>query len=180
MPKRQIVLIVVLVLVLAYAGYDLLLAGKAGADPQALAAEQDRRLEAVVASVREAVDKDRLTGVEAYRLTLVNPGGALDPLVRARPGEGAGSEQANQVLEQGGRVLYSGLVALGGALLAIVNDSEYRTGELVGETGFTLMDIRPDAVLLQGRNPQTGALENVVVPIEADIINFVEEGDAKN
>ncbi|WP_028586640.1 hypothetical protein [Desulfocurvus vexinensis] len=180
MPKRQIVLIAALVLALGYAGYDLLLAGKGGADQQALAAEQDRKLEAVAASVREAVDKDRLTTVEAYRLTLVAPGGTADPLVRARPGEGPGGEQASQVLEQGGRFFYSGLVALGGSLLAIVNDSEYRTGELVGETGFTLMDIRPDAVVLQGRNPQTGTLENVVVPIEEDIINFVEEGDAKN
>ncbi len=33
--------------------------------------------------------------------------------------------------------------------------------------------------MLQGRNPQTGVLENVVVPIEEDIIKFVEEGDAK-
>ncbi|MCK9239205.1 hypothetical protein [Desulfocurvus sp.] len=178
MPKRQVLLLVVMVLALAYAGYDFLLADK-GRDPGALAAERARRLEAVASSVRDVVAKDRLTAIEAYRLTRVAPGQGPDPLVRTRPPAGGG-EDVDEILEAGGRFVYSGMVALGASRLAVVNDSEYRTGELVGETGFSLVDIRADAVVLQGRNPQTGALENVIVPIEEDIINFVEEGDAKN
>lgn len=177
MPKRQVVLLAVMALALAYAGYDYLLADK-GEDLQARAAEHARRVDAVAASVRDVVAKDRLTPIEAYRLTLVAAGQSIDPLVRARPGAG-GPEKVDEVLEAGGRFLYSGMVALGAQRLAVVNDSEYRTGELVGETGFTLLDIRPESVVLQGRNPQTGVLENVVVPIEEDIIKFVEEGDAK-
>jgi hypothetical protein len=98
--------------------------------------------------------------------------------VRARPGAG-GPEKVDEVLEAGGRFLYSGKVALGAQRLAVVNDSEYRTGELVGENRVHPAGHPPRVRGAPGPQSADGCAGERGRAIEEDIIKFVEEGDAK-
>ncbi len=175
MPRRQIILLVFMGLALAYGGYTLLTGG-ASSQPQS--AVDGPKLEATIKTVTEAVDKGRLTDLETFRLARVAPEAVGDPFLRADESGKQGEGLATAV-DDTGRFVFSGVVSLGRRSIAVINDSEYKIGEVVGSTGFTLAEIRPDAVVLRGRDPESGTLQNLVVSIQDDLINFVEDGDAQ-
>lgn len=174
MPKRQMFLLVLMGAALVFGAYSLLTADSVKKGAGLNTAPQ---LDAIVKSVQEAVAKERLSDLQTFRLSRVRPEAVGDPFLRTS--EDKGGEEYASATDEDGRFVYSGMISLGGAGFAVINDSEYKVGENVGETGYVLADIREDAVVLRGRDPQSGALQNLMVPIQDDLINFVEDGDAK-
>jgi hypothetical protein len=166
-------------LALALCGFDYLLADK-GEDLQARAASTPGAWTPWPPRCATWVAKDRSDAHRGLPPDLVAAGQtSIDPLVRGAPRGAGGPEKVDEVLEAGGRSCTAAWWPWAPSVWPWskrLRIPHRRTGR---ETGFTLLDIRPESVVLQGRNPQTGVLENVVVPIEEDIIKFVEEGDAK-
>lgn len=175
MPKRQIFLLALMGLAVVFGAYSLL---TADSGKSAGGKDIGPQLDGIVKSVQAAVDKERLSDLEAFRLSRVRPEAVGDPFLRA-PEDAEGGEEYTSATDENGRFVFSGVISVGRASFAIINDSEYKVGETVDETGFVLADIRPDAVVLRGRDPQSGALQNLMVPIQDDLINFVEDGDAE-
>lgn len=168
MQKRQTILLILMGLALVYAAYTLLSGG--AAEPPSRTTAKD------FAELLDGVDKasvqNALTLVEKHRLAVLNGESGVDPMLKRDPVP-EGTDVATRTGDE--RFIYSGFLSIGETKMALINNSEYSEGDLVDETGYTLLTIRSDTVVLQGRAAESGQEEKVAIPIQEDIITFVED-----
>lgn len=171
MPKRQAILLILMGLAVLYAAVTLV-GGETANAPRATAKDYTELLE----GVKKASEQNALTEVEEHRIALLSGEESPDPLLKRDPAQGDAESAARQ---GDARFVYSGFLSIGANKLAVINESEYREGELVGETGYTLLTIAPGQVTLEGHNAEKGGADKVAIPIQEDIISFVEDKNAQ-
>lgn len=182
MPKRQLILLILMGLAVVYAGVDFLTSGsKAGAPAEATSQELDTLKQQALAMLAS----QKLSEVEKYRISLLDEQDAGDPLLKHDPD----SEGAMDLTARTGdsRFTYSAYLRFGDLVLGVLNNEECALGDPVADTGYTLTSLTKDAATVQGTNPESGQPEKVLIPIQEDIITFpeqskkpAEEADAKN
>ncbi|WP_461208243.1 hypothetical protein [Desulfocurvus sp. DL9XJH121] len=170
MPKRQLILLILMGLTVAFAAADLLF-GDAPAPP-AEARQED--LDKLVKQVDTLLAAQKLTDVEAYRISLLGGPDAGDPLVKLGPADQADKDVASRTGDD--RFTYTAFMRFGDQAMAVINDEECAPGDPVADTGYTLLGVTREAATIQGNNPTSGTLEKIVIPIREDIITFPEEG----
>ena len=169
MPKRQIILLVLMGLAVLY-GASTLLLGDGKQDRPWRARQED--LDKLSKQVDEMLAPSKLTPVEAYRLAILDGDGVADPLAKASP-ETQEQELASRTGDE--RFTYSAYLNIGGMELAVINAEECTLGDPVADTGYTLATLNRERAVVQGNNPETGIMEKVVIPIQEDIVTFPEE-----
>ncbi|BBD08518.1 hypothetical protein [Desulfovibrio ferrophilus] len=170
MPKRQAILLVLMGLALVYAVFTLI----GGDTAQTAPRTTTKDFAELVAGVQKASEVNALTEVEEHRIALLGGEHSPDPLLKRDPTQAEAESSARQ---GDSRFTYSGYMSIGSNQFAVINASEYTEGELVDETGYTLLSIAPDHVTLEGRNAETGVADKVAIPIQEDIITFVEDNN---
>jgi len=172
MQKRQTILLIVMGLALVYAAFTFLTGGTKDTAQQTTPKDFKELLEGVhAASIKASLD-----AVEQRRIDILSGEATSDPLLKRR-----GDKNEDKVATRTGdnRFVYNGFISLSGRKMALINDSEYSLGDLVDESGYTLIAIDDASVILKGRNPQTGQEDKVAIPIKEDIITFVEDKNAQ-
>ncbi|MBU1001954.1 MAG: general secretion pathway protein GspB [Proteobacteria bacterium] len=168
MPKRQAILLILMGLAVIYAAFTLIGGDSTASTPRTTAKDFTELLE----GVKKSTELNALTEVEEHRITLLSGEESPDPLLKRDPIQG----DADSTARQGDtRFVYSGFLRIGAKRLAVINNSEYSEGELVDETGYTLLTIAPGQVTLEGRSAENGGTDKVAIPIQEDIISFVED-----
>lgn len=168
MQKRQTILLILMGLAVIYAGFSFLSGG--GAEPPNRTTAKD--FTELIDGVKTASAQNALNPVEEHRLAVLGGGTGADPMLKRDPAP-EGTEIASRTGDD--RFTYSGYLSIGEMKMALINSSEYSEGDLVDETGYTLLTIRADSIILQGRAAETGQEEKVAIPIQEDIITFVED-----
>lgn len=170
MPNRQTILLILTGFALAYGAYSLLAGSDTGPAPAAV--KSDKELAALVEQVDAALAEHALNPVEQHRMALLSGETVADPFLKREPKNG---DSRLAMREGDDRFTYSGYIALGPTRYAVINESEYTTGQVVDDTGYAVVSITPEMVLLEGRNQGSGAMEQVAIPIQEDLITFAEE-----
>lgn len=170
MPKRQTILLILTGLAVAFGAFSLMTTEDKSKD--AARRKSDKEFAAVIAQVDEALAKNALSAIEKHRMALIGGQDVADPFLKREKSNGAGELATRQGDD---RFAYSGYVSLGKIRIAVINDSEYKAGEPVDDTGYVVTSITPSMVVLKGRNPQNGTMDQVAVPIQEDVITFAEE-----
>lgn len=169
MPKRQLILLILMGLAALY-GASTLLLGSGRQDRPVEARQED--LDKLTKQVDEMLAPSKLTPVETYRLAILDGAGVADPLAKATP-DAQDQELASRTGDE--RFTYSAYLNIGGMELAVINDEECTLGDPVADTGYTLDTLNRERAVVQGHNPETGTMEKVVIPIQEDIVTFPEE-----
>lgn len=172
MPKRQLILLLIMGLALVYAAVTLLADDGKQARPIEASNEDLAKLSK---QVDDMLAESKLNAIEEYRISLLSGDGVGDPLVKRAPKDDDALGIASRTGDE--RFTYSAYIRIGGMELAVINDEECALGDPVAETGYTLDALTRDHAVIQGSNPETGALEKVVIPIQEDIVTFPEEDD---
>ena len=168
MPKRQIILLVLMGAAIIFGAANLFLGS--GEKAQPVEARQED-LDKLTKQVDEMLASSKLTQVENYRLAILDGDGVTDPLAKATP-EAEDQELASRTGDE--RFTYSAYLSIGGMELAVINDEECTLGDPVADTGYTLATLNRERAVVQGHNPESGTMEKVVIPIQEDIVTFPE------
>ncbi|VBB44111.1 conserved hypothetical protein [uncultured Desulfatiglans sp.] len=152
MAKREITLVIIMALVLAYGAYEIFFSGGKAASPRgAPPAEANVDLNAFVTdmakNLRKSPEQEKVQQI-AKTATLEwapdpfwDQDYALQTFLHKE--EAAGSESAEDL-----GLMYSGFVELGDTRLAIIDDFEYQKGEWIDPGDYRLEEIHRTSVVL--------------------------------
>jgi len=151
MSRREIAIVVIMLLGLAYAGYTYLFEGpkEDGID----VAGEAEELTKFVQDAARVLAAGKLTDRETYSIARAEAGWPWNPFhitLESQP------EEALAIT-----LLYSGFLAMGGKRMAIINGQEYETGERLPEGDLIVREIHPDRVVVA----MEGSKQTLIVPL---------------
>jgi hypothetical protein len=160
LKKREIVILIIVALVLLYAGYVYLIAGRTPGAQQIKGAGEPVKIETSIGGISEELSKNKLSNLEEHVLEKVNESWGKNPFMSgnsyrawlAKDGQGVASV----------KIIYSGFIDTGAKRMAILNDIEYKIGEELKEEGYILKNITPFKVVIFDKR----AANNFEVPIQ--------------
>lgn len=156
MNKRQIIILVIMVVLVVYTGYSYLYESHSDKS-----IDKDRNTKELNKFVKETslfLQEGRLSKVQAYSIRQAEAGWQRNPFYTPplKEGEGKGEKY---VVDK--KFVYSGFLETGGKKFAIINGLEYETGETLGEDMFILQSISPGYAVIRIR----GKKQTISVPI---------------
>ena len=94
-----------------------------------------------------AMTKDGLSEIDAYIIENISAKWTKDPLLNTRKDNKyfSASSELPEVLKE---ITYNGYLQMGNRYLAIINGTEYETGEELEKGGFTVGNIYPNRVII--------------------------------
>jgi hypothetical protein len=159
--KRQIIILIVAVIFVLYAVYELLIATPAAR--KAKSSAKPVEISSFVSNLNNDLMKDVIAGVDAYIVRRAEADWKKSPFwdktsYREWTAKGANTAGAGSTA----KIIYSGYVDSGKKKMAIINGVEYRVGEQLEMEGYVLKNITPSIVLIVNKN--TGS--EITIPIQ--------------
>ncbi len=172
-PREKVILIIVAIVAVLFL-FNMLFGGES--DEESAAKKAQARLPEIKKMVEQSgktIQEVALNDTELYRVSIIPGEPMADPFLK----------RDRSVLKANTRIgdsrfTYYGYVSLRGKKVAIVNGEEFTQSQSIMDTGYTLVSIEPKAVIVQGINAKSKTLEQVLIPIQEDIITFSEGSDA--
>jgi hypothetical protein len=156
--KRQILILGVMLLVVFYGAYTFLFTGRKG---QAVVntAKQTSDLNAFIGDITVALTKDTPSPVDVYMIKRAEAEWLRNPFYEHKDKREEAIERAAahaQQVEEAtaalkGKLNYTGYIDTGSKKIAIVNGSEYVTGEALDVGGYVLNGIYPAKIVIYNR-----------------------------
>ncbi|MDY6972694.1 MAG: hypothetical protein SV775_10245 [Thermodesulfobacteriota bacterium] len=163
MTKREKMILFVMFLAVLYGVYALFLSTPS--KPALVdAGEESKKLNKLIADVSVSLSKDNLTEINTQTIAMAEAEWFKDPfaeievsVIRGQNGElrAFDADPYRSILN------YSGYLEVGGERIAIVNGSEYLTGDLMEKDGYIVREIHPSEVVLE----IIGEQEKITVPL---------------
>ncbi len=162
MQKRQIVLLVLMALAMAYGAYELFLRPlvKEPYEASKVEVEEARKLSETMSQSMKEV---RLGEGESYVLEAASSRWSRNPFYAWPAREDNGDDPLPD--EEREPLFYTGFLEMGGKRLAVINGLEYRVGEDLAGGRFVVQRITSGNVTLQSRKSQL----EITIPYE-DVI----------
>jgi hypothetical protein len=143
LKTREIIILVVAVLLVLYAGFDYLIIGPAGKKVKSSA--DSVKIETFTSEITSDLNKNKLSDFDKYVIRRAGIDNGNNPFLKrdaykvwaARDNKGGAS-----------KIIYSGYVESGRNRMAVLNGLEYRAGEQMVEEGYVLKQITPSKVLI--------------------------------
>ena len=160
MGKREKILVILMVAVLAYGAFELLYTSMdevEETDPH----QEVREAQQISESMRQALEEAGVTGAQQQVLESA----ALDwprELFHEFPEDELVTEEVREEEEDIGPFRYSGYIEMGDRKMAIINSREYGTGEELKDEQARVLEITSQEVLLES----LGTGQRISVPYE--------------
>ena len=125
----------------------------------------DKGVATLNAFITKVADKTKagLSKEQAYILQKAQAVWKQDPLVQIRNKISKDEEEENKPLVLNSELLYTGFLEMGDRRLAIINGTEYETGEKLEPGGFIIRSIRPNQVVI---SPEDRKSKTMILPLE--------------
>jgi hypothetical protein len=158
LDKRQILILVVMLLAVLYGGYEFFSTGRKG--PAVVdTAKKAANLNAFIGDITVALTKDTSSPVDAYMIKRAEAEWLRDPFYEPKNNredaiakEAAQSQQVQAAATAlKGKLNYTGYVDMGRKKIAIVNGNEYVTGDALDVEGYVLNDIHPTKIVIYNK-----------------------------
>ena len=104
-----------------------------------------------------------LSKEQSYILQKAQAAWKQDPLVQIRNKISRDEEEENKPPVLNSELLYTGFLEMGDKRLAIINGTEYETGEKLEPGGFVIQSIRPNQVVI---SPEDRKTKTMILPLE--------------
>src|SRR5271157_3559250 len=157
LKKREIIILVIAVLFILYAGYEYLIAGPAS--KKVKTSTESVNINTSITGITKDLGKDKITDFYAYVIRRMEADWGKNPFWK----KDLYKEWVNRegVAKSGvlARIIYSGYVDSGKNKMAVINGLEYRLGEELELEGYVLKQITPSSVLIF--NKYTGNKEEI-------------------
>jgi hypothetical protein len=146
MTKREKIIVFLMVISLVYGFYVFFLAGP---PKKQLAASTTTKIDSLRQFIEQIskLTKDSLSDIDSYIIQNISAKWTKDPLLNTRKDNkyfSAGRE-IPEILKE---ITYNGFLQMGNRQLAIINGTEYETGEELEKGGFTVGTIYPNRVII--------------------------------
>ena len=124
----------------------------------------DKGLATLNAFITKVAEKTKagLSKEQAYILQKAQAEWKQDPLVQIR-NKISKDEEENKPPVLNSELLYTGFLEMGDRRLAIINGTEYETGEKLEPGGFIIRSIRPNQVVI---SPEDRKTKTMILPLE--------------
>lgn len=157
--KRQIIILSIAALCVAYAAYEYLIATPAS--NKVKTNDKQQEVSALVSGLTNDLIKDAQAGMDVYIISRAEADWQKNPFWdRSSYKEWAAIQGAAS--GSAAKIIYSGYVDAGIIKIAIINGLEYRAGEQLEIGGYVLKRVTPAKVLIVNKN--TGS--EVEIPIQ--------------
>lgn len=158
MSKRELVLVVLMVIAVAVGGYLVFLAPSADETEESVDEDPLAMLQSHLDAMRRVIKAQSLSPAQKQILSRAASEWKPDAFAaRAARAEDAGQAAARDV-----RI--GGYVEMEGRAIVIINDVEYEEGAVLRSGNYVVEKIEPDKVVLRGRSGRT----HVTIPIERE------------
>lgn len=161
MSKREKIIVAMMVLSLVYGFYIFFIEPA----PRKGHALTDSKLDAFNKFISNiaVLTKDGLSEIDAYIIENIGSKWTKDPLFRTKKG-GQFNDKGELIPDSPGKmgITYSGYLQMGNQSLAIINGSEYETGEQLEQGGLTVGPIFPERVIIFVQ----GSKKKFAIPLE--------------
>ncbi|HUN53837.1 MAG TPA: hypothetical protein VMU29_01645 [Smithella sp.] len=144
LKTREIVIIVIAVLFVLYAGVDYFIIGPASHKKVKSGAEAVK-IETFTSGITGDLNKNKLSDFDRYVVKRAGIDIGNNPFLK-RDVYRAWAARDNKGITS--KFIYSGFVESGKNRMAVLNGLEYRAGEQLVEEGYTLKQITPSKVLI--------------------------------
>jgi len=179
MEKREKILLILMLLGIGYVAYSFLFAGQSG-EPVVTVEEMvnPQELENIKTEASTLAASVEFKDEERYRLTNAEKPLVSDPFVdrdALQAQAGVQDEKTALRTSEGMKIAYTGFIVLDDVQLAIINGMEYEIGEELEMGGYYVTAIDKQHVILGAKNEEDTIVDQLVVPIEEDVINLYSE-----
>jgi hypothetical protein len=160
LKTREIIILVLAVLaVIAYFGYEYLIAGPASKKVTTGATADSVKVDAFISGITNDLGKDKPSDFDTCVIRRMETDWVKNPFWKKdsyrawanREGFASGSALA--------KIIYSGYIDSGKYKMAVINGFEYRIGEQLEIEGYVLKQITPSKILIFNKN--TGNKEEI-------------------
>jgi hypothetical protein len=163
MSTREKIIIGLMVLAVTYGVYTVFLS-----DPQEKTAFKgggDKELEALNSFITKVADKTKnsLSKELVYILQKAQIDWARDPLLQIQQKVSKEEDAARRPLVLDRKILYTGFLQMGDKRLAILNGTEYETGDILEPGDLIVRNIHPNHVVIGSAVVKN---KKVIVPME--------------
>ena len=149
--KRQIIILSIAALCVAYAAYEYLIASPAS--NKVKTNDKQQEISTLVSGLTNDLMKDAQAGMDAYIIARAEADWQKNPFWdRSSYKEWAAIQGAAGGSGSGTKIIYSGYVDAGIIKIAIINGLEYRVGEQLEVGGYVLKRVTPSKVLIVNKN----------------------------
>jgi hypothetical protein len=163
MSTREKIIIGLMVLAVTYGVYTVFLS-----DPQEKTAFKgggDKELKALNSFITKVADKTKnsLSKEQVYILQKAQIDWAQDPLLQIQQKVSKEEDAARRPLVLDRKILYTGFLQMGDKRLAILNGTEYETGDILEPGDLIVRNIHPNHVVIGSAVVKN---KKVIVPME--------------
>ena len=159
LKKREIVILVIAVLFVLYAGYEYLIAGPASKKVKTVASTDAVKVDTFTSGIIKDLSKDNITDSDVYVIKRVETDWMKNPFWKKELYKAWVNREGTA---KGGilsKIIYCGYVESGNNRMAVINGFEYRIGEELEIEGYVLKQITPSKILILNKN--TGNEEEI-------------------
>ncbi len=152
--KRQGIILSVMALVVIYGFYSLIIASRVKPAPNSnmKAAE----LQSFITQTSATIGSEMPSAYDIYVASRAGSAWENNPFYRKGPTEDFRRSRSKDNPSMQSLFVYSGYIETGTRKVAVINDTEYMTGDpLVDKKGFFVKKITPSSVLIENRNEKT-------------------------
>jgi len=156
--KRQILILVVMLLAVLYGAYEFFSTGRKG--PAVVdTAKKAVDLNTFIGDITVALTKDTPSPVDAYMIKRAEEAWLRDPFYEPKDAredaiakEAAHAQQVEaSITALKGKLNYTGYVDMGHKRIAILNGSEYALGDALDVDGYVLNGIHPTKIVIYNK-----------------------------
>jgi hypothetical protein len=157
LKTREIIILVIAVLFILYAGVDYFIIGPAGKKVKSSA--DSMKIGTFTSGITSDLNKNKLSDFDKYVIRRAGIDSGNNPFLK-RDAYKAWAFKDNK--GNASKIIYSGFVESGRNRMAVLNGLEYRAGEKMVEEGYVLKQITPSKVLIFDK--RTG--DSLEIPIQ--------------
>ena len=176
MAKREKIILVLMIIAVAYAGYIYLFDSST---QQKLPSLDKQALQGEIDNVKTMLVAQKLNDVQDYKVTQALAEWTDSPFYdRSRfESEGSGKRQFEPDPEVIKLFTYTGFVEVGYTKLAIVNGLEYKVEEELDIPNYFVAGIFRDKTVIEERNATNDVLNRVSIPLKENFVNLFGESN---
>lgn len=161
MAKREIIILLLMAVVVLAGVYMVFFGGPPGSSDR-LAQADLQALEQAMGDLRTGLAKVEISEAEAFAVDQAEVPWREDPFYDKTYVSRSASESEEAAMRP--QFTYSGFLAMGGRMTAIINGMEYQPGDELEMGGYIVGSIHPDRVILRIK----GLDEEITVPYEEE------------
>jgi len=150
MPKREKIIVALMLLSVVYGAYSLFIEPSLKKSKETASKKSTATLDGLVAEIAESIAGRGSSENGAYVLAQAEADWGKDPFLQTEWGlRDIGDEAFPDTATLASQFVYSGYLKMGGRGIAIINGMEYEVGEAIDEAGYKIKQISASKVVLE-------------------------------